>query len=297
VTKSPERRSSPPPEAPPDVSIVLPSYLAAHIAKRSVDELRTLFAASTLTWEVIVVDDGGGDFDVGQWHEDLAVTLLRLPHNRGKGAAVRAGMLAARGSARIFSDVDLPYGAAGLAAIVHYLLHHRYHIVIGDRTLPTSSYLEQLGLARRFTSRIATELIGRIVTGGFFDTQCGLKGVRGDVADALFPRMRVDRFMFDVELVYIALKHRLDIKRVPVRLERNETSTVHPVRDSVRGVADLVRIRWHQLRGRYDCDEISALAHRDFVEAATEAARLLPTNHVVPQQYGPSAPPDATIGA
>jgi hypothetical protein len=106
------------------------------------------------------------------------------------------------------------------------------------------------------------------VTGGFFDTQCGLKGLRGDVADALFPILRVDRFAFDVELVYVALKHRLDIKRIPVRLVHNETSSVRLLRDATRGAVDVFRIKASQLGGRYDAPALD-----DIVRGLRSGAR------------------------
>ena len=260
-----------------DLSVVLPCYRAAELAARSVAELRHALGSGRMTWEIILVDDGGGDFPAEAWVDAPDVSLVRLPRNRGKGAAVRAGMEAATGCVRIYTDVDLPYGTALIPVIASYLLDHRYHVVIGDRSLPASSYLQRLSPARRLLSRMGTEMIGRLVTGGFFDTQCGLKAVRGDVAAALFPLLRVDRFIFDVELVYVALKHRLDVKRVPVQLKRNETSSVRPVRDSVRALLDLARIKWYQVRGRYGSLALDAIAQDDFAridEHARSARRL-----------------------
>src|SRR5687767_9668281 len=92
----------------PELSIVLPCYRAASLAARSVAALEAFLSAGTLSWEIIVVDDGGGDFDA-DWPVDGRIRLVRLPANRGKGAAVRAGMRAAKGGVRIFTDVDLPY--------------------------------------------------------------------------------------------------------------------------------------------------------------------------------------------
>jgi dolichyl-phosphate beta-glucosyltransferase len=210
------------------------------------------------------VDDGGADFPAGEWMPSPNVHLLRLPHNKGKGAAVRAGMAIARGSVRVFTDVDLPYGPALIDSAVRYLLEHGYHVVIGDRSLPSSSYSKTLPAGRRIMSGLATTFIGRLVTGGFFDTQCGFKAIRADVAEAIFPLLRVNRFAFDVELVYVALLHRLDIKRVPVRLRRNETSTVRVVRDSLRAGADLLSIKLRQIRGRYDEPVLLQISQRDF---------------------------------
>lgn len=255
----------------PDLSIILPCYRAAHLARQSVDDLSAMLEDSGLTWEVIVVDDGGGDFDVREWRDDSRVRLLDHAVNRGKGAAVRTGMLAARGRTRIFTDVDLPFGTDLLPVMHDYLCGGGFHLVIGDRTLPDSRYHQTTTLPRRIASALFTGFVGRIVTGGFFDTQCGLKGLRGDVADAVFPILRLDRFAFDVELVYVALKHRLDIKRIPVRLLHNETSSVRLLRDSSRGVLDVALIKTNQLRGRYRSAALEQIVRDDF-ETARAAA-------------------------
>ena len=263
----------------PELSVILPCYRAAHLARRSVDELSVVLEESGFSWEVIVVDDGGGDFDPREWRDAANVRLLSHSVNRGKGAAVRTGMLAARGQARIFTDVDLPFGTDLIAVMSAYLREGGFHLVIGDRSLPGSSYHLSTALPRRLASALFTGFVGRIVTGGFFDTQCGLKGLRGDVADALFPILQLDRFAFDVELVYVALKHRLDIKRIPVQLVHNETSSVRLVRDSARGVVDVGRIKANQLRGRYRSSALERIVRHDF-ETARTAARTGPVSTV-----------------
>lgn len=205
-----------------------------------------------------MVDDGGHDLAA---HAVTAAgaTLLALPANRGKGAAVRAGMLAATGDVRAYTDVDIPFGSDCLRAIEYYVARRGFHVVIGDRTLPESRYRMSLTPVRRAASAVFTSLVGRVITGGFFDTQCGVKGFRADVATQLFSRSRVDRFAFDVELVYLALKGRLDIKRLSVVLENNETSSVRVVRDSWRMLVDLARIIVGQKTGRYATEELEAL--------------------------------------
>ena len=248
----------------PDLSVILPCYRAAALARRSVDDLTTTLEDSGLAWEVLVVDDGGNDFRADDWRDDPRVRLLQLGKNRGKGAAVRTGMLAAKGQARVFTDVDLPFGIDLIPVMSAYLRDGGFHLVIGDRSLPGSSYHQATSWARRIASSVFTEFVGRIVTGGFFDTQCGLKAVRGDVADVLFPLLRVDRFAFDVELVYVALKHRLDIKRIPVQLVHNETSSVRLLRDSARGAIDVCRIKANQVRGLYDSSVLDDIVRRDF---------------------------------
>lgn len=244
----------------PDVSIVIPCYRAAGLARSAVAPLRSALEEAGLRWEIVVVDDGGGDFEDDAFRGEQQVTLIRFPENRGKGAAVRTGMLRARGRARIFTDVDIPFGTAPVVEIAQRLLAGGARIVIGDRTLPGSTYRLQLGWARRIASLAFTAIVGTIVTSGLYDTQCGLKGMTSEVADALFPLLRIDRFAFDVELIQVARHHSLAIDRVPVRLERNETSSVRLPRDAAEGARDLFRIRSHQRRGDYESPALRALA-------------------------------------
>jgi dolichyl-phosphate beta-glucosyltransferase len=247
-----------------DVSVVLPSYRAAPLAIRSVDRLVAFLDSTRMAWEVIVVDDGGGDFAPGDLTGVPRVQLLRLPVNRGKGAAVAHGMKAAKGHVRVFTDVDLPYDLELISAMVDYVRTRGFHLVIGDRTLPQSSYHGEITFIRRLASTLFSAFVGTLVTGGFFDTQCGLKAMRGDVADALLAIRRLDRFAFDVELIYLALHHRLDIKRIPVQLRNNETSSVRLIRDSVRGFVDIARIKYNQLHGHYESDALERLVYEEF---------------------------------
>ncbi len=259
--------------SPPDLSVILPCYRAAALARHSVSELTSFLADRRLTWEIIVVDDGGGDFSGDALSHDNSVRLLKLPHNQGKGAAVRAGMLAASGRVRIFTDVDLPYDLELLPVMAEYIQHHSFHLVVGDRTLPGSSYPLDVGWQRRMASTLCSTLVGTMVTGGFFDTQCGLKGFRGDVAEAIFRKSRIDRFAFDVEVLYLALLYRLDIKRLPVQLRNNETSSVRLLRDATRMLGDILSLKYHQVRGAYQCPELEQIVTREFEQVRANSAQ------------------------
>lgn len=260
----PARADEPVRRSRPDLSVILPCYRSATLAQRSVATLTAYLDRFALSWEILVVDDGGGDLPDGPLAADSRVLLLRLPVNRGKGAAVRTGMLAAGGRARIFTDVDLPFDPDLIPVAAEYLLSDSYHMVVGDRTLPTARYDADIGWKRRIASRGFSLFVGTMVTGGFFDTQCGFKGVRGDVADLLFRMSRLERFAFDVELVYLGLHHRLDIKRIPVQLRNNDTSSVRVVRDSAQMIKDVLLIKLFQMRGDYDDDVLSRIVVRDF---------------------------------
>ena len=246
-----------------EVSVVLPCYKAANLAVRSVEALQRAMSGTGLEWEILVVDDGGGDFRSAGWKESDRVRLIQFSENRGKGAAVKEAMLRARGNVRIFTDVDLPFGV-DFVPVVRSYLRGGFHMVVGDRTLPTSSYRDSISRPRRIASALFTSFVGTLVTGGFFDTQCGLKGVRGDIADQLFPLLTIDRFAFDVELIYVALKHRLDIKRIPVNLVNNDTSSVRVLRDAARGAIDVLGIKVNQWRSRYDSTVLDDIVRQDY---------------------------------
>jgi len=255
---------------PPALSVILPCYRAPDLARESTERLASALSESGLTWEIIVVDDGGAMTPQTEKQHGAggSVRSISLPANRGKGAAVREGMRAARGAVRVFTDVDLPYGTASILLVESLIRTRRLHIVIGDRTFPQSRYAADLPIARRLASRAFSQLTATLVTGGFFDTQCGLKGFRGDVADALFGLQKLERFAFDVELIYLALLYGLEIKRIPVTLEANRTSSVKLVRDSLRTIVDLARLRLNRLRGDYDSPLLADLVARECAAAS-----------------------------
>src|SRR5687767_14983115 len=121
------------------VSVVLPAFNAASEIGASVYELLEFFRNQELNGEVIVADDGSEDATAEAVPADPAVQVLRLPHNRGKGTAIRAGMRAASGAVRIFTDADLPYGTDPILTALHHVNERGFHAVVGDRTLPGSS--------------------------------------------------------------------------------------------------------------------------------------------------------------
>ncbi|MGH7592604.1 MAG: glycosyltransferase, partial [Gemmatimonadales bacterium] len=196
----------------PELSIILPSYRAARVAVRTVEALTEYLPSVVRHWEIIVVDDGAGDFAASPVPDHSAVRLVTHSRNLGKGAAVRTGMLAAGGRVRVYTDVDMPYDRELLPLMADYINRTGFHMVIGDRRLPGSHYSADMTISRRALSAVASRVVGSLVTGGFFDTQCGIKAIRGDVAGPLFGLVRTHRFAFDIEVVYLALKHGLDIK-------------------------------------------------------------------------------------
>jgi dolichyl-phosphate beta-glucosyltransferase len=257
------------------LSVVLPCHRGAAVLQRTAEVLVGYLPTVVAAWEVVVVDDGGNDFVRHPLPADPRIRTIVHPVNRGKGAAVRTGMLAATGEVRIFTDVDLPYDRELLPVILEFIHRRGFHMVVGDRSLPGSQYRQATG-TRHLVSALGSWFIGSLVTGGFHDTQCGIKGVRGDVAEAIFPLVRTAGFAFDVEVIYLALKHGLDVKRLPVRLRRNASSSVRPLRDGLRAAVDIGAIKWRQLRGGYRSAALEDLPRRDVAAAMADAATAPP---------------------
>jgi glycosyltransferase involved in cell wall biosynthesis len=254
------------------LSVVLPCYKAATLARASVMRLTHAFAGRIPSYEVIVVDDGIGDCE--PLIRDLPtgpgghVHVITLPENRGKGGAVAAGMKAACGLVRVFTDVDIPYGTTPIMLVESLIRARGFHVVIGDRTFPQSRYETEIPFGRRMASSFFSKVTAALITGGFFDTQCGLKAFRGDIATELFGLQRVQRFAFDVELLYLSLSYGLEIKRIPVVLESNATSSVRLGRDSLQTLLDVAKIKMNQMAGHYESDVLKALVSRECTAAS-----------------------------
>jgi glycosyltransferase involved in cell wall biosynthesis len=256
----------------PALSLVIPAfnsraYLAANVA-RAAEYLHD----AGIEAEIIVADDGSTDGTPDTITDSDRVRVLRLKH-AGKGAALRAGMTAATGDIRAFTDADLPYGLEPIPLAISYIRERHFHAVIGDRTLPGSTY-EDAGPLRRVVSELASFAFRTLVTGGIYDTQCGFKVFRGDVAAEIFRLAQTDGFAIDVEVIYLLLKYRLDLKRTPVRLERNAPSSVRVLRDSTHAFIDIARMRLRWASGRYRSARLVRVLQED-VEADLEMAATI----------------------
>jgi dolichyl-phosphate beta-glucosyltransferase len=146
----------------------------------------------------------------------------------------------------------MPYGLDALERMLDYLDRKEFHLCIGTRSRGTSSALEKRSRARKWASIVYTAFVSRIVVTGIRDTQCGFKGFRTDIAKYLFGQGRVDNFAFDVEALYLAFKNDLDIKRLPVRLERDDDSSVSLLRHALPMLMSILRLPFRYYRGGYE---------------------------------------------
>jgi glycosyltransferase involved in cell wall biosynthesis len=237
-----------------DVSVIIPAYNEARRLPVTLQQWLAFFADQPYAAEIVVVDDGSADQtaavvrDLAARHP--AIRLLPLPTNQGKGAAVRAGILAAAGARVFYADADLNVAPAHLTAFLARL-DGGCDVVIGTRSTRQYSATER-SLARVLAG-LLVQLVRRIVLLPVFrDTQCGFKGFRRDAARAIFSRCTIASFAFDLEVLFLARKLGYRVQEVRVAVERREGSTYSLRRHLLPFLRDIVRIRWQDWQGRYD---------------------------------------------
>jgi dolichyl-phosphate beta-glucosyltransferase len=241
---------------PPLLSVVIPTY---HEESRIGPALRKVAAyLGEQPWgsEIVVVDDGSADRTVAEVlaaadRAAVPIRLLRRGMNRGKGYTVREGMLAARGRLRLFSDADLSTPIEETSVLMEVLRRRNADLVIGSRALPGSLLGVRQPWYREGMGRLFNSLVRYVGLADCPDTQCGFKLLTADAARAIFPRLTIERFGFDVELIWIALSLGLRVWQVPIAWFDSPDSRVSPLRDGPAMIRDLVRIRLNDWRGRY----------------------------------------------
>lgn len=239
----------------PDISVILPCYNGREYIERSLNMLIAYLEeekAKLGDFEIIVVDDGSLDGTAEIVSETFpGVTLIRIRPNRGKGAAVRTGMLAATGRYRFFLDADIPFDLRLLEKMRYYLDFKEFDLCIGTRPAKDAMQSVRQSFLRRLSSFLFTFTVSRLVVTGIRDTQCGMKGFRGEIAEYLFSQSRIDGFAFDVEILYLAFKNDMDFKRIRVSLIRSEGSTVSVFRHGVQMLLQCFTIPWRYYAGIY----------------------------------------------
>lgn len=240
---------------PQFLSVIIPAYNEEERLAKSLPAVRE-FLVQRLgsSWELIIVDDGSADNTAGvadDFFEPGEVTVVRNERNRGKGYSVRQGMRAAKGSVLLFSDADLSTPIADFDKLYDYI-RQGYDVAIGSRSLSGSNVTVHQAWYREGMGKVFNKLVCLLVVDGFIDTQCGFKCFRKEVADTVLPKMTIDRFSFDVELLFLAQKAGYKIAEVPVEWHNVLQSRVRIVRDTLNMLCDLFRIRINDLMGKYD---------------------------------------------
>ena len=233
----------------PALAVIVPAF---NEARRLTDNLLTLLSylqAFRPEAEVIVVDDGSTDGTSEVAEElfarlpDVTARVLRFAQNRGKGHAVRTGLLAAQAPIALFSDADLSTPITELPKIVEPIEAGNYDIVLGSRALDRSLIGHRQPWRREQGGKVFNAVVRLTTSLPFSDTQCGFKAFRMEAARPIIERAQIDGFGFDVELLFLAQRAGLRMLEVPVRWDHREGSKVHIVRDSLRMFTEVMNLR------------------------------------------------------
>lgn len=234
---------------------MLPAYDEAERVAPSIGRIAAWVAARGADAEVLLVDDGSRDGTGAVAAREAArlglpLRVLRHEPNRGKGAAVQAGMLAAHGRAVLFTDVDL---SVPIETLDRFLarLEEGADAVIGSRHASGARVLRHQPVLRERLGAIFRDLARILLVPGVDDFTCGFKLFRHDAAQAVFARQTLPGWGFDVEILLIARRLGLRTVSEPVDWTNDERSRVRLGRDVLRSALELVRIRWNDLRGLY----------------------------------------------
>ncbi|HEX6797131.1 MAG TPA: dolichyl-phosphate beta-glucosyltransferase [Ktedonobacterales bacterium] len=238
----------------PAFSIVIPAYNEALRLPASLDHLRDYVASRPTPTEVIVVDDGSDDTTaelverhIAGW-PGLGLRLLREPH-RGKGGAIHAGVLAARGAYIALADADFSmpadeFDCFGVTA------GDAYDVAIASRTAPGATRSGEPP-NRRIMGATFSLVVRALLVPGIRDTQCGFKVLRREAALDFCAHQTIEGWCFDVELLHIARLRGYRVREVPIAWHFVPGSRVHPLRDAASVLRDLLVIRLRSWRGRY----------------------------------------------
>jgi dolichyl-phosphate beta-glucosyltransferase len=236
----------------PFLSIVVPTYNEEGRIEPCIDRLRQALPGLVPSWEIVVADDGSRDrtreIVAAVAAADSRIRLLELPH-RGKGEAVRRGLLASRGEWRYMADADLATPPDNLRRFLTHVQNPGTSLVIGSREAVGSTRLDEPWI-RHWIGRFFNWFVRLLVVPGISDTQCGFKLLSARAVEAICPYLTIDGFAFDVEMLALARRAGLSILEVGVTWDGNQESRV-AFGGGAAAFIDVLRIRWRLWRGVY----------------------------------------------
>lgn len=246
----------------PYLSVVIPSYNEKKNLERGVlDEVFSYLEKQDFSWEVILTDDGSTDGTLdrlSQYAKDHKNTFVLKNVHAGKAPTVKAGMLSAKGEWQLFTDFDQSTPIVEVEKLLKY--REKYQVIIGSREIKGAKR-DKEPFYRHLMGKGFNMLVQILAVPRILDTQCGFKLFSKDASKQLFSalvvygtaKQRKDAFTgaFDVEVLFLARKYGLKIKEVPILWKHNATDRVSPIKDSLRMLIDIIKIRIAFLQGKY----------------------------------------------
>ncbi len=242
----------------PDISIVIPAYNENERLGGPLAKLIEYAKASDSAIEIIVVDDGSSDdtADVAKKafakSPDVSSNVIRYDENRGKGFAIKTGLLAANADIALFTDADLSTPIEETPKLTDAIKHGEFDLTFGSRALDRSLIGTHQSWVREQGGRGVNLMIRKLSGLNFADTQCGFKAFNMVKFRPLLGLMTIDRFGFDIEFLFVANHNGLRLAEIPVRWNDVAGSKVSPIRDTWRMVQELTQIRRNGKNGAYD---------------------------------------------
>jgi dolichyl-phosphate beta-glucosyltransferase len=252
---------SPPAHPHPYLTLIIPAYNEQSRLPATLTRVAEYLALRDFSYELIVVDDGSHDgtrdlvrdFAQGRdWVRLLGYDAHGKPCNRGKGFAVRQGVLNSVGRDVLFSDADLSTPIEEMEKLLAPISRGDCEVAIASRALPESVLAIHQPWYREMMGRTFNKFVQKIAVPGVMDTQCGFKAFRGDTARRLFGLAQIDGFGFDTEILFLAQKFGCRLLEIPVRWEHRDDSRVSPLTAPLNMMRELITVRLNDLRGMYE---------------------------------------------
>jgi glycosyltransferase involved in cell wall biosynthesis len=241
--------------AHPELSIVVPAYNESSRIESALERVMSCVTEQGWDAEVLVVDDGSTDDTaeiVQRWMQrHPRLHLVQNPGNRGKGYSVRNGLLQAAGDIVMFTDADLSAPMEEAERLIA-AIRDGADVAIGSRWLDRARQTIHQPLYRQFFGRCFNWITRRVMGLPFRDTQCGFKAFKRSAAQVIFRLQTIERWGFDPEILFIAQKLGYEIREVPVTWGHDERSRMSYLKDGMKMLEDMARIRSNSLAGRYD---------------------------------------------
>lgn len=229
------------------LSIIIPAYNEEERLKTTLEKIHSYLKSKDYKCEIIIVDDGSIDLTSqvalsSELAKEGKLALLKNDKNSGKGFSIKRGILASNGDCILFTDSDLSTPIEEFDKLLSYLKLD-YDVAMGSRSIAGADVRLRQPFYREIMGKVFNFLVQLFVLKGFVDTQCGFKVFKAICAKDIAKELKIDRFGFDVEMLYLAKKKNYKIKEVPVIWLDSPTSRVSPVSDSCKTFTDLLRIK------------------------------------------------------